>query len=48
MEEVARAAGVSLASVSRALRDPTSVSAGVYERVRDVADRLGYSMQSNR
>lgn len=42
MEEVARAAGVSPSSVSRALRAPNSVSPEVYAKVRDIADRLGY------
>lgn len=48
-------AGVSAMTVSRALRDPTSVSVAVLERVRAVIDRIGYvpnrvagSLSSNR
>ncbi|MFQ5554541.1 MAG: LacI family DNA-binding transcriptional regulator [Acidimicrobiia bacterium] len=42
IEDVAREAGVSVATVSRALRDMSNVSAGTKERVVRVADRLGY------
>lgn len=42
LSDVARAAGVSAITVSRALRQPERVSAEVRERVRDVVDRLGY------
>ncbi len=43
MAEVAQAAGVSPASVSRALKDPESVSPDILARVHAAADRLGYS-----
>ena len=43
MEEVAKIAGVSLATVSRALRDTDMVSESLRKRVREVSDRLGYS-----
>lgn len=43
MAEVARSAGVSAATVSRALRAPESVSPELRERVRAAAERLGYA-----
>lgn len=43
MQDVAAAAGVSLASVSRVLRTPDSVSPDIVERVQAAASRLGYS-----
>lgn len=43
MQDVAAAAGVSLASVSRVLRNPDSASPDLAERVLAAASRLGYS-----
>ena len=43
MEDVAREAGVSLATVSRVFNQPDIVSADTVERVRQVAGRLGYT-----
>ncbi|WP_083545436.1 LacI family DNA-binding transcriptional regulator [Sulfitobacter alexandrii] len=43
MEEVARVAGVSLATVSRVLRQPEKVSPGLREKVQEAAARLGYA-----
>lgn len=43
MEDVARMAGVSLATVSRALRRPDSVSPDLRARVEQTAARLGYA-----
>ena len=42
LSDVAKAAGVSAITVSRALRQPDLVSADVLTRVRDVVERLGY------
>ncbi len=42
MEDVARRAGVSIATVSRALRDVPGVSAGTRDRVRAIAEELAY------
>ena len=42
IEDVARAAGVSTATVSRALRDLPNVNAATRDRIRVVAARLGY------
>jgi DNA-binding LacI/PurR family transcriptional regulator len=43
IEQVARAAGVSSATVSRALRGRGGISPATTERVREVAERLGYA-----
>nr|WP_282449538.1 LacI family DNA-binding transcriptional regulator [Roseibium sp. CAU 1639] len=40
--DVAREAGVSAMTVSRALRDPDKVSAKTLEKIKAVVDRLGY------
>jgi len=42
MADVARLAGVSTSTVSRALSQPASVSAELRRRVEDAVDRLGY------
>ncbi len=42
MREVAQRAKVSVATVSRALRNPEQVSASTVERVRQAAEELGY------
>ncbi len=42
IEDVAAAAGVSVATVSRALRDMPNVAESTRRRVRDVADQLAY------
>lgn len=42
MEDVARAAGVSVATVSRALKDDSRISPTVREAVKAVAVRMGY------
>ena len=42
LSDVARAAGVSTASASRALRRPDAVSAALRERILAAAERLGY------
>jgi DNA-binding LacI/PurR family transcriptional regulator len=42
MADVARAAGVSLATVSRALRDVPGVSPGTRDRIRQIARELSY------
>lgn len=44
IEEVARTAGVSTATVSRSLRGMAGVSARTAERVRNVAEQIGYSV----
>ena len=46
IKEVARAAGVSLATVSRALAQPDLVAAETRARVLEVVDRLGYAPNS--
>jgi LacI family gluconate utilization system Gnt-I transcriptional repressor len=46
MQDVARALGVSTMTVSRALRDGTSVNAETREAVRRAADALGYVFDS--
>ncbi|POF33895.1 LacI family DNA-binding transcriptional regulator [Roseibium marinum] len=43
MEEVAKVAGVSLATVSRALRTPEAVSPKLRTRIEEVSRRLGYA-----
>jgi len=43
MEEVAKVAGVSLATVSRALRTPEAVSPKLRARIGEVSQRLGYA-----
>ncbi len=43
MEEVAKVAGVSVATVSRALRTPDAVSQKLRARIEEVAQRLGYA-----
>lgn len=43
MEEVARVAGVSLATVSRALRNPDQVSQARRDRVHSAVERLNYT-----
>ncbi|BBC36662.1 LacI family transcriptional regulator [Streptomyces graminofaciens] len=43
INDVARAAGVSASTVSRALRGRPGVSDGVRDQIRAVADRLGYT-----
>lgn len=43
MAEVAQLAGVSLATVSRALNSPEAVSPSLRRKVEEVAERLGYS-----
>jgi DNA-binding LacI/PurR family transcriptional regulator len=42
IRDVARAAGVSITTVSHALNDKSGVSEGTRRRVREVADQLGY------
>lgn len=42
IRDVARAAGVSITTVSHALNDKAGVSDATRQRVREVADRLGY------
>ena len=42
IEDVANAAGVSVATVSRALRGLPNVTAATRQRVQDAADRLDY------
>lgn len=43
MEEVAKVAGVSLATVSRALRTPDAVSPKLRARIEEASQRLGYA-----
>jgi LacI family transcriptional regulator, repressor for deo operon, udp, cdd, tsx, nupC, and nupG len=47
IEDVARASSVSIATVSRALRDLPNVSATTRARIRAIADELGYVASSN-
>jgi LacI family gluconate utilization system Gnt-I transcriptional repressor len=42
MKDVARAAGVSVMTVSRAFKEDASVGASTRERIRQIADQLGY------
>jgi len=42
MKDIAREAGLSQAAVSMALRNHASIPAATRERVREIADRLGY------
>lgn len=44
--DVAREAGVAASTVSRALSRPGRVNAGTAERIREVAERLGYRLDS--
>lgn len=43
IQDVARAAGVSVSTVSRVLNDKDDVAPQTYERVRDVIQRMGYT-----
>ena len=43
IQDVARAAGVSVTTVSRVLNEKTDVSAATYAKVRSVIDELGYT-----
>jgi LacI family transcriptional regulator len=43
IQDVARAAGVSVSTVSRVLNGRTDVAAGTYQRVQRIIDDLGYS-----
>ena len=47
IDEVARAAGVSTATVSRALSGKHNVSDSTRERVQEAAQRLGYVVSSS-
>jgi DNA-binding LacI/PurR family transcriptional regulator len=47
IDDVARAAGMSTATVSRALRGLPNVSDATRARIRDIADELGYVASSN-
>lgn len=46
MKDIAAAAGVSVMTVSRAMRDDTAVAEAKRLRIREVADRLGYVLDS--
>lgn len=46
MKDVAAAAGVSVMSVSRAFRDDAVISEATRQHIREVADRLGYVLDS--
>jgi len=43
IEDIARAAGVSHSTVSRALRDSSLISADVRERIQQLAQQMGYT-----
>src|SRR5947199_9150701 len=43
IEDIARAAGVSHSTVSRALRDSSLISADVRERIQQLAREMGYT-----
>jgi LacI family transcriptional regulator, repressor for deo operon, udp, cdd, tsx, nupC, and nupG len=47
IDDVARASGVSIATVSRALRGLPNVSEPTRARIRDIADKLGYVASSS-
>ena len=42
LKEIAEAAGVSIMTVSKALRDRADVAAATKARIRALADRMGY------
>ena len=42
MKQIAEEAGVSMMTVSRVLRNESNVAAATEEKIRGIADRLGY------